>query len=42
MVFLDDVDMYVAGAREAGILAVHYRDNTQAIEEIEKLRSPGH
>ncbi|HXL19456.1 MAG TPA: HAD family phosphatase [Streptosporangiaceae bacterium] len=37
MVFLDDVDMNVAGAREAGIHAVHYRDNTQAIEEIEKL-----
>ena len=37
MVFLDDTDVCVAGAREAGIHAVHYRDNTQAIEEIEKL-----
>jgi hypothetical protein len=27
----------VAGAREAGIHAVHYRDNAQAIAEIEKL-----
>jgi epoxide hydrolase-like predicted phosphatase len=36
-VFLDDTDMCVAGAREAGIHAVHYRDNTQAIAEIEKL-----
>jgi len=36
-VFVDDVDLCVAGAREAGIHAVHYRDNTQAIAEIEKL-----
>src|SRR6266516_1898016 len=35
--FVDDVDLCVAGAREAGIHAVHYRDNTQAIAEIEKL-----
>ena len=37
MVFVDDADMCVAGAREAGIHAVHYRDNPQAIGEIEKL-----
>jgi epoxide hydrolase-like predicted phosphatase len=36
-VFLDDMDQCVAGAREAGIHAVHYRDNSQAIEEIEEL-----
>ena len=30
-VFLDDVEQNVAGAREAGIHAVHYRGNTQAI-----------
>jgi glucose-1-phosphatase len=37
MVFLDDADICVAGARDAGIHAVYYRNNTQAIEEIEKL-----
>jgi putative hydrolase of the HAD superfamily len=37
MVFLDDVGLCVAGAREAGIHAVHYRDNAQAIAEIERL-----
>ncbi len=37
MAFLDDTEVCVAGAREAGIHAVHYRNNTQAIEEIEKL-----
>ena len=36
-VFLDDADLCVDGAREAGIHAVHYQDNAQAIEEIEKL-----
>ena len=36
-VFLDDADLCVAGAREAGIHAVRYLDNAQAIEEIEKL-----
>jgi epoxide hydrolase-like predicted phosphatase len=35
MVFLDDVEPNVASAREAGIHAVHYRDNVQAIAEIE-------
>ena len=37
MIFLDDADQAVAGAREAGMHAVRYRDNAQAIEEIEKL-----
>jgi len=36
-VFLDDTGVCVAGAREAGIHAVHYRDNAQAIAEIGKL-----
>lgn len=36
-VFLDDVEQNVAGARGAGIHAVHYRDNAQAIAETEKL-----
>jgi epoxide hydrolase-like predicted phosphatase len=37
MIFLDDVEMYVTGARDAGIHAVRYQDNAQAIAEIEKL-----
>lgn len=37
MVFLDDTDLCVSGAREAGIHAVRYRDNAQAIGEVEKL-----
>ena len=37
MVFLDDYGPCVAGAREAGIHAVLYRDNAQAIREIEAL-----
>ena len=36
MVFLDDVEMCVAGARDAGIHAVRYQDNAQAIAEIDK------
>jgi epoxide hydrolase-like predicted phosphatase len=36
-VFLDDTEPCVAGARDAGIHAVHYRDNAQAIAEIERL-----
>ena len=36
MVFLDDVEACVAGARAAGIHAVRYQDNAQAIAEIEK------
>ena len=37
MIFLDNVEMCVAGARDAGIHAVRYQDNAQAIAEIEKL-----
>lgn len=37
MVFVDDVELCVAGAREVGINAVLYRNNVQAIAEIEKL-----
>jgi putative hydrolase of the HAD superfamily len=36
-VFLDDTGRCVDGAREAGLHAVGYQDNAQAIEEIEKL-----
>ena len=36
-VFLDDTAVCVAGAREAGIHAVRFRGNAQAIAEIEKL-----
>ena len=36
-VFLDNVEQHVAGARDVGIHAVHYRDNAQAIAEIEQL-----
>jgi putative hydrolase of the HAD superfamily len=36
-VFLDDADQCVVGARDAGLHAIHYQDNAQAIEEIEKL-----
>ena len=37
MIFLDDTQACVAGANEAGIHAIHYRNNAQAIEEIEAL-----
>ncbi|MGH3840194.1 MAG: HAD family hydrolase [Pseudonocardiaceae bacterium] len=37
MIFLDDVEACVAGARDAGIHAVRYQDNAQAIAEIEKM-----
>jgi putative hydrolase of the HAD superfamily len=37
VVFLDDYEPYVEGARLAGIQAVRYRDNAQAIGEMEKL-----
>ncbi len=37
MVFLDNWEPYVAGAREAGSHAVHFRDSTQAIDEISEL-----
>ena len=37
MVFLDDSDVCVAGAGDAGIHAVRYQSSAQAIAEIEKL-----
>ena len=37
IVFLDDAGVCVAGARDAGIHAIRYQDNAQAIAEIEKL-----
>jgi epoxide hydrolase-like predicted phosphatase len=37
MVFVDDYGPCVAGARDAGIHAVLYQDNAQAIKEIERL-----
>ena len=40
-VFLDDSDVCVAGARDVGIHAIRYRDNAQAIAEIEKLLTSG-
>jgi epoxide hydrolase-like predicted phosphatase len=40
-VFLDDKPPFVAGARGAGLHAVHFRgDNARAIAEIEELLSP--
>lgn len=36
-VFLDDVEACVAGARDAGMHAIRYQDNAQAIAEIETL-----
>ena len=40
-VFLDDSGLCVTGARRAGIHAIRYRDNAQAIEEIETLLTRG-
>jgi putative hydrolase of the HAD superfamily len=37
MVFLDDNEPYVAGARQAGIHALLYQDNAQAITDIGSL-----
>jgi putative hydrolase of the HAD superfamily len=37
MIFLDDLEPNVAGARQAGIHAVLYEDNAQAIRDIEAL-----
>jgi epoxide hydrolase-like predicted phosphatase len=37
MGFIDDTEACVTGARDAGINAVRYQDNAQAIAEIEKL-----
>jgi putative hydrolase of the HAD superfamily len=36
-VFVDDTVYCVAGARDAGLHAVHFQDNAQAIEDIERL-----
>lgn len=36
-VFLDDWDPYLTGARQAGLHAIRYRDNAQAIVEIGAL-----
>jgi len=36
-VFVDDIVSCVAGAREAGLHAVHFQHNAQAIEDIERL-----
>ena len=35
--FIDDVEVNVASAREIGLSAVHFRDNEQAIPEIRQL-----
>jgi epoxide hydrolase-like predicted phosphatase len=37
VIFLDDMEPNVAAARAVGIHGIHYRDNTQAIAEIEEL-----
>jgi putative hydrolase of the HAD superfamily len=36
-VFLDDSEMCVTGAREAGLHAIHFTDNATVIGEIERL-----
>jgi FMN phosphatase YigB (HAD superfamily) len=40
MAFLDDSQACVEGARQVGIHAVLYRDNAQAIGDIEELLGP--
>jgi len=37
MAFIDDSELCVEGAQQAGIHAVLYEDNSQAIREFEKL-----
>jgi len=39
--FVDDVGVNIDAARELGMSAVHFRDNEQAIAEIEALVRPG-
>ena len=39
--FVDDVEVNCEGARRAGINAVHFRDNEQAIGEIGRLARAG-
>lgn len=40
--FIDDMDVNVTGALEAGMRAVHFRDNAQAIAEIRAALGPAH
>jgi putative hydrolase of the HAD superfamily len=41
IIFLDDVEEVVTAAREVGIRAIQFRDNGQAIAEIEAhLQAP--
>jgi epoxide hydrolase-like predicted phosphatase len=40
-VFVDDAEACVTGARDAGLQAIRYRDNAQAIAAIEELLSRG-
>ncbi len=40
VVFLDDYEPYIEAARLAGLHAVLYRDNAQAIRDIEELLAP--
>jgi putative hydrolase of the HAD superfamily len=35
--FVDDLDVNVAAAKEAGMHGIHYRDNAQAIAELDAL-----
>jgi len=37
MVFLDDIEPYIAGAQACGIHTVLFKDNAQAIAEIDRL-----
>jgi epoxide hydrolase-like predicted phosphatase len=39
-IFVDDLGPNVDGARQAGLHAVHFRDNAQAMAEIEALLHP--
>jgi putative hydrolase of the HAD superfamily len=39
--FVDDVEVNVAAARELGMRAVHFRDNDQAIAEIREELEAG-
>lgn len=39
--FVDDVEVNCEGARRAGIAAVHFRDNAQAIGEIRSILASG-
>jgi putative hydrolase of the HAD superfamily len=39
-VYLDDTERLAAGARQAGLRAIPFRDNAQAIEELERELQP--